>query len=79
MYKNNYNCAICNCDLESRTPKGQIIYRRDSNQNHEIESDCDCWFCVQCLEWMHCEGVSHCRRCNGDIEQLVSESCPDRD
>ena len=76
-------CGICNCDLESKTPNGETIYVRDSNQNHEIESDCDCWFCTCCLEWLH--HITHpssyrlstlcCRRCGGDITQLVQESC----
>ena len=63
-------CGICNYDLMNT---GLI---RDSNENEGIDSDCSCWFCMQCLQWMHKFKVSECRRCGNDIYELVKISCP---
>jgi len=56
-------CPIC---LE---PKGELIW--DSNVNHEIQSTCQHWFCVYCLEECLSHRIIVCPLCRGDIHQLI--------
>lgn len=44
------------------------------NPNLDIESNCQHWFCGQCLIEFYEDGVITCPLCQGDIEELVGDT-----
>lgn len=64
-------CGVCNVNVFEQNEEGKFVHPHESNESEGIESNCDCWFCVNCLEWMHRFHVTRCRSCNGNIHDLV--------
>jgi len=65
--ENDKNCPIC---LEEYSRDNYIL--KDSNDNHEIESDCKHWFCIHCLRKMFEHRIFNCPICRENIIRLVS-------
>ena len=74
--ENDKNCPIC---LEEYSRDNYIL--KDSNDNHEIESDCKHWFCIHCLKQLYtimkqkqcptCKYNNPCPICRNDITELL--------
>ena len=64
-------CGVCNINVFEQDAEGKFVVPHESNESEGIESNCDCLFCVNCLEWMHRFHVTRCRSCNGNIHDLV--------
>lgn len=64
-------CGVCNVNLHELDGEGNFVHEHESNESEGIQSNCDCFFCVPCLDWMHRFHVTRCRSCNGNIHDLV--------
>jgi hypothetical protein len=64
------SCPIC---FEEYSREKFIL--KDGNLNHEIESKCKHWFCIQCLAKMFENKIFNCPICRENIRQLVYIHC----
>ena len=64
-------CGVCSVNLHEKDADGDFVHLHESNESEGIQSNCDCWFCLPCLDWMHRFHVTRCRACNGNIHDLV--------
>lgn len=64
-------CGVCSVNLHETDAEGNFVHLHESNESEGIHSNCDCWFCLPCLDWMHRFHVTRCRACNGNIHDLV--------
>jgi hypothetical protein len=61
------SCPVC---LEEFSRAKMILM--DSNQNHEIISPCQHWFCQDCLKQLFDVEIHNCPMCRADICELIS-------
>lgn len=60
-------CPVC-----LRTYSRELCILKDANPNHEIDSECVHYFCVDCLCEMAAHNIITCPLCRGDISSLIS-------
>jgi len=67
MSEGDKNCCICFSDYS----RDDFILK-DSNDNHEILSQCHHWFCIHCLKDLLVRQMYDCPLCRENITELLA-------